>query len=131
MQVHPARRDENLLRADASYVIVGGTGGIGLDIASWLPEKGANNIILVSRSGVKTEKAEQTIQDLVRQGVNVQVCRCDVADKQSVEQNLVPLLARMPPARGVVYGAMVLRVSFLTQNNKFASLLTPLLGYPL
>ncbi|KGO67796.1 Acyl transferase/acyl hydrolase/lysophospholipase [Penicillium italicum] len=109
VKVHPARKDENLLRADASYIIVGGTGGIGLDIASWLPEKGAKNIILVSRSGPKTEKAEQTIEDLARQGINVEVCRCDVADKQSVEQNLVPLLARMPPARGVVFGAMVLR----------------------
>ncbi|KAF3030660.1 t1pks [Penicillium rubens] len=109
VKVHPARRDENLLRADASYIIVGGTGGIGLDIASWLPEKGAKNLILVSRSGVKTETAGQTIQDLTRQGVNVEVCCCDVADQQSVEQNLVPLLARMPPARGVVFGAMVLR----------------------
>jgi short-subunit dehydrogenase len=99
-------------------VIVGGTGGIGLDIASWLPEKGAKNLILVSRSGIKTEKAEQTIRDLSRQGVHVEVCRCDVADKQSVEQNLVPVLARMPPARGVVYGAMVLRVSFPTPSNK-------------
>lgn len=117
MQVHPARRDENLLRTDASYVIVGGTSGIGLDIASWFPEKGAKNIILVSRSGVKTEIAKQTVQDLTRQGVNVEVCRCDVADKQSVEQNLVPLLARMPPVRGVVYGAMVLRVSFSTNTK--------------
>ncbi|KAJ5494215.1 Acyl transferase/acyl hydrolase/lysophospholipase [Penicillium fimorum] len=109
VKVHPARRDENLLRADASYVIVGGTGGIGLDIASWLPDKGAKNLVLVSRGGIKTEKAQQTIRDLISQGVNVEICRCDVADKQSVEQNLVPLLARMPTARGVVYGAMVLR----------------------
>ncbi|KAJ5135703.1 Acyl transferase/acyl hydrolase/lysophospholipase [Penicillium bovifimosum] len=109
VKVHPARRDENLLRADASYIIVGGTGGIGLDIATWLPEKGAKNIILVSRSGPKTEKAKETIQDIIRQGVNVEICCCDVADKKSVEHNLVPLLARMPPARGVVFGAMVLR----------------------
>lgn len=73
---------------------------------------------MVSRRGPKTEKAEQTIQDLARQGVNVEVCRCDVADKQSVEQNLVPLLARMPPARGVVFGAMVLRVSLLILKKK-------------
>lgn len=102
-------------------MIVGGTSGIGLDIASWLPEKGAKNIILVSRSGVKTESAEQTVQDLTRQGVNVEVCRCDVADKQSVEQNLVPLLARMPPVRGVVYGAMVLRVSSQHQTPNHVS----------
>lgn len=83
-----------------------------------MPERGAKNLILVSRSGIKTEKAEQAVQNLIRQGVNVEVCRCDVADQQSVEQDLVPLLARMPPARGVVYGAMVLRVSLSASNNR-------------
>ncbi|CAI7628316.1 unnamed protein product [Penicillium bialowiezense] len=109
VKVHPARRDENLLQANASYVIVGGTGGIGLDIAGWLPEKGAKNLVLVSRSGASTENAKKAIEDLKSKGINVEVCCCDVADKQSVEQNLVPLLSRLPPARGVVYGAMVLR----------------------
>jgi KR domain. len=67
---------------------------------------------------LRLKYAEQTIQDLIRQGINVEVCRCNVADKQSVEQNLVPLLARMPPVRGVVYGAMVLRVRFSTPKSK-------------
>ncbi|CAG8389850.1 unnamed protein product [Penicillium salamii] len=109
VKVHPARRDENLLQSDASYVIVGGTGGIGLDIAGWMPEKGAKNLVLVSRSGASTENAKKAIEEIKLKGVNVEVCRCDVSDKQSVEQQLVPLLSRLPPARGVVYGAMVLR----------------------
>ncbi|CAG8028853.1 unnamed protein product [Penicillium olsonii] len=109
VKVHPARRDENLLQSDASYVIVGGTGGIGLDIAGWMPEKGAKNLVLVSRSGASTDAAKKAIEDIKLKGVNVEVCRCDVSDKQSVEQQLVPVLSRLPPARGVVYGAMVLR----------------------
>ena len=100
-----------MLKPDASYVVVGGTGGIGFDIASWLPEEGAKHLALVSRSGVKDEKNLQTIRDLSRDGVMIEICRCDVSDIHSVEQNLVPLLQRMPPVRGVVYGALVLRVS--------------------
>ncbi|KAJ5091765.1 hypothetical protein NUU61_006635 [Penicillium alfredii] len=109
VKVHPARKEEKLLRPDASYIVVGGTGGIGLDIASWMPQKGAKHLVLVSRSGASTEKAQQTVQDLKSEGVTVEVCRCDVSNQQSVEQNLAPLLSRMPPVRGVVYGAMVLR----------------------
>lgn len=111
MQVYPARKEEKLLRPDATYIVVGGTSGIGLDIASWMPQKGARHIVLVSRSGVATELAQNTVSDLEKNGVTVDVCRCDISSQQSVEENLSPLLSKLPPARGVVYGAMVLRVS--------------------
>ncbi|KAJ6121602.1 hypothetical protein N7512_004067 [Penicillium capsulatum] len=109
VKVHPARKEENLLKHDATYIIVGGTSGIGLDLASWMPQKGARHLVLVSRSGAATEKAQKTIQELTSMGVTVEVCRCDISSQQSVEQALAPLIAEMPPARGVVYGAMVLR----------------------
>lgn len=51
------RKEEKLLRADATYIVVGGTSGIGLDIASWMPQKGARHLVLVSRSGAATEMA--------------------------------------------------------------------------
>lgn len=66
--------------------------------------------MLVSRSGAATEKAQNTIQELTSKGITVEVCKCDISSKQSVEQSLASVLARMPPVRGVVYGAMVLRV---------------------
>lgn len=109
--MHPARKEEKLLHADGTYVVVGGTSGIGLDIASWMPSKGARNIVLVSRSGASTESAQKTIAELQSNGVTVKVCRCDVSSEQSVADNLTSLLSQMPPVRGVVYGAMVLRVS--------------------
>lgn len=91
---------------------MGGTSGIGLNIASWMPQKGARHIVLVSRSGAATELAQTTIHGLKQQGVTVDICRCDISSQQSVEQNLSPLLSTLPPTRGVVYGAMVLRVSY-------------------
>ncbi|KAJ5247158.1 hypothetical protein N7468_002141 [Penicillium chermesinum] len=109
VKVHPARKEEKLLHGDGTYVVVGGTSGIGLDIASWMPSKGAKHIVLVSRSGASTEVAQKTIQGLLDEGINVQVCRCDVSSEQSVEDSLASLLSQMPPVRGVVYGAMVLR----------------------
>ncbi|KAJ6013440.1 hypothetical protein N7540_008031 [Penicillium herquei] len=109
VKVHPARKEEKLLRADGTYIVVGGTSGIGLDIASWMPQKGAKHIVLVSRSGPSTDLARTTIDDLKSQGITVEVCRCDISSPQHVEQNMVPLLRKLPPVRGVVYGAMVLR----------------------
>lgn len=91
--------------------MTGGTRGIGLDIARWLPEKGARHLILISRSGAASEKSQQALRTLEAEGVTVEVCRCDIGDSADLAQALVPVLKRMPPARGVVYGAMVLRVS--------------------
>lgn len=34
-----------------SYVITGGLGGFGLELAHWLVERGARNLILTSRRG--------------------------------------------------------------------------------
>ncbi|KAJ5314084.1 uncharacterized protein N7443_000968 [Penicillium atrosanguineum] len=109
VKVHPARKEEKLLSPDATYIIVGGTSGIGLDIASWMPSKGAKHLVLVSRSGASTELAQKTIHELTQNGATVEICRSDISSQESVEQALGPILTRMPPVRGVVYGAMVLR----------------------
>lgn len=39
-----------------SYIITGGLGGFGLELAQWLVERGAQKIILTSRSGIRTGK---------------------------------------------------------------------------
>ncbi|THD00081.1 hypothetical protein EYZ11_000406 [Aspergillus tanneri] len=109
VKVHPARKLEKLLPPNASYIVVGGTGGIGLDLASWLPSKGATHLILVSRSGAASKEAQQIVQDLTQKGVTVEVCRCDISNVTDVEENLGAALRQMPPVHGVIYGAMVLR----------------------
>lgn len=132
-QVHPARRpDEKLLPPDASYIIVGGTRGIGLDIASWLPQKGARNIILISRSGAADSNTTEAIQKLRDQGVAVSICQCDVGVGQDVIRALKPALESMPRVRGVIYGAMVLRVCsplFSLPNDTSYSCINPVIGH--
>ncbi|XP_044719870.1 KR domain-containing protein [Hirsutella rhossiliensis] len=109
VKVHPPRKPVHPLRPDATYIVVGGTGGIGLDIASWLPQQGARRLVLVSRSGASTQQARQAMRDLTGKGVAVHVCRCDVSDAANVQEKLIPLLDQVPPVYGVVFGAMVLR----------------------
>lgn len=48
----PALRRTYFLSSHA-YVITGGLGGFGLELAQWLTEKGARKLVLTSRSGIR------------------------------------------------------------------------------
>lgn len=100
-----------LFRKDATYVLIGGTGGLGRSIAKWMVAKGARNIILLSRSGYLPGDSAEQIALLNKAGANIVVRCCDVADRASVDNLLSVGLSGLPPVRGVVHGAMVLRVS--------------------
>ncbi|KAF7592119.1 hypothetical protein BBP40_000667 [Aspergillus hancockii] len=97
VKVYPVRKPGNILKSDASYIIVGGTGGIGLDLASWFSQQGARNLILISRFSLKGVKALQAIQYISNIGVTVEVCRCDISNLEDVKKQLVSVLRRMPP----------------------------------
>lgn len=44
--------------ATQSYIITGGLGGFGLELAQWLTERGARKLVLTSRSGIRNGKAK-------------------------------------------------------------------------
>lgn len=41
-----------------SYIITGGLGGFGLELAQWLIERRACKLVLTSRSGIRNGKAQ-------------------------------------------------------------------------
>ncbi|KAL5321033.1 hypothetical protein ACEPPN_011843 [Leptodophora sp. 'Broadleaf-Isolate-01'] len=105
----PSSKKNKLLRSDASYILIGGTGGLGRSMARWMVGKGARNLVLLSRTGSATGKVKELIDELTQLGANVVVRSCDVVDTSSVENIVTKELVNMPPVRGVVHGAMVLR----------------------
>lgn len=106
-----AKTGSSVLKADASYILIGGTGGLGRSMAKWMSSKGARNIVLVSRSASINDKVQALIDELATAGTNVTVKPCDVSSRQSVDALVNEQMKDLPPVRGVVHGAMVLRVS--------------------
>jgi len=72
---------------------------------------GARNIVALSRSGVKDQQSWSFIQEMNARGVRVVGKACDVSSIEQVKA-LVEEVASdgMPPIRGIVQAAMVLRV---------------------
>ena len=112
-QVVPAKLSSSLLQADASYLIIGGTGGLGRSIAQWMARKGAKHIILASRSSNVSDNVKSLIQDLALEGTTVLVRQCDVAKQEDVERVISECSGFLPPIRGVIHSAMVLNVSYI------------------
>ncbi|HTN85588.1 MAG TPA: type I polyketide synthase, partial [Sorangium sp.] len=95
------------LRPDGTYLVTGGLGGIGIELAAWLVERGARHLVLLGRSGASAE-AQRAIDALSARGAQIHVRKADVADRQALERVLAEIEAGMPPLRGVVHAAAVL-----------------------
>ncbi|KAG9512424.1 putative polyketide synthase, partial [Aureobasidium melanogenum] len=108
VQAIAPKKTASLFKGDASYLLVGGTGGLGCSIARWMASRGAKHICLSSRRANITPRLEALINDLAKLGTKVSVRACDVANAGSVE-TLIGNLQQEAPIRGVIQGAMVLK----------------------
>lgn len=96
------------LSLDATYVLVGGLGGIGRAQAVFMAKNGARHLAFISRSGAASEKAKDVLKTLIEAGVDARTYVCDISDKTKLQQILGEISSSMPPIRGVIQGAMVL-----------------------
>ncbi|SDM25909.1 Acyl transferase domain-containing protein [Catalinimonas alkaloidigena] len=96
------------LPKDATYLITGGASGLGLEMAKWLASKGAQYLVLASRSGCKSDYDRQTIADLEAAGVCVRLPKVDITDEAAVRTMLAEVRALMPPLKGIIHSAAVL-----------------------
>ncbi|MFM7184138.1 MAG: SDR family NAD(P)-dependent oxidoreductase [Planctomycetota bacterium] len=103
-----SREEAGIVRPDSSYLVTGGLGGLGREVARWLAGRGAKHLVLAGRSGASGKEAKELVAELAAAGVKVLVCRADVADEGSVRDMLEQVRATMPPLRGVVHAAGVL-----------------------
>jgi acyl transferase domain-containing protein/surfactin synthase thioesterase subunit/D-arabinose 1-dehydrogenase-like Zn-dependent alcohol dehydrogenase/acyl carrier protein len=122
----PAASAPWTVSAEGAYLVTGGLGGIGLQLARWLVARGARHLILTSRHGLPDRSEWQrdqanevrqriaAIAELEAQGVQVTVAAVDVAD---IEQMKALLAASAPPLRGVVHAAGVLSDGLLSHQD--------------
>ena len=126
------------IKSDGIYLVTGGLGELGLQVARWLADRGARDIILASRTGLPDRSAwnslpadESTarkiavVGELEKRGVTVRTPRVDIADPDQVEE----LFATFPAKklRGVIHAAAELGSALLKDMtaSELASVLRP------
>jgi phthiocerol/phenolphthiocerol synthesis type-I polyketide synthase C len=114
----PAGRAALRLNGDATYLVTGGLGGLGLRTARWLADRGARHLVLVGRSGAQSETARAGIAALEARGVRVLAEACDIADFPSVQRLHAKVHATLPPLRGVVHAAGVIEDGLIRKLSR-------------
>jgi NADPH:quinone reductase-like Zn-dependent oxidoreductase/acyl carrier protein len=124
----PLRSEAPARLSDGTYLVTGGLGGLGLQVARWLVERGGRHLVLMSRAGLPERPLweELTADDRLRArieavrglealGASVTVAAADVSDPAAMASVFAAFGRTLPPLRGVVHAAGVMTVSALTE----------------
>jgi acyl transferase domain-containing protein/pimeloyl-ACP methyl ester carboxylesterase len=96
------------LRADATYLIVGGLGGLGLAVARHFASLGARHLVLGGRSA-SIERDAGVIAEFAARGVCVRTIAVDIGVPEQVRGLIAQIAADGPPLAGIVHAAGALQ----------------------
>lgn len=90
----------------ACYVVAGGLTGLGRSIVRWMADRGARNIVILSRRGGATPEAQALVDDMGKLDVRVRPIDCDLTRQEQVVWAMTQASA-LKPVKGVVHCAVV------------------------
>ncbi|NEC67591.1 type I polyketide synthase [Streptomyces sp. SID9727] len=113
--------DVPVVRPDASYLITGGLGGLGLLVARWLARRGAAAVVLNSRTTPSAAVRADLAAITADFGTRIDVVSGDLAEPDVADRLVGAAADTGRPLRGVVHAAAV--VEDATADNISPSLL--------
>ncbi len=130
------------IREQGTYVITGGVGGIGLEIAKWLAGQAKVNLALVNRSifpardkwqeiletgGSKYHRAIEIIQDIESGGSRVECLSGNISDEEDTPRLIEDVRRRFGKINGIFHGAGVAGNGFIYNKTEesFTEVLSP------
>ncbi|MEZ4681390.1 MAG: beta-ketoacyl reductase [Caldilineaceae bacterium] len=121
-----SRPPENstICEPDASYLITGGLGALGLQSAQMLVEAGARHLTLASRHTELDAPTQAAIAAWEEQGATIQVVAADVANGADVAA-LLTACESNAPLRGIIHAAGTVDDGILEQQSwdRFAAVM--------
>ncbi|KAK0630367.1 polyketide synthase-like protein [Bombardia bombarda] len=103
-----ALRETNVkLKTNATYLITGGTRGIGLDLAYWMINHGAKNVVVLGRSGSAGPDVQKLLKKYAGTDVTIRAIVCDVGSKESLA-GVMKSIRDLPPVKGCIHSALLL-----------------------
>ncbi|MGA9718644.1 MAG: type I polyketide synthase [Acidobacteriaceae bacterium] len=116
------------LRADGAYLIVGGLGSVGLEVAKWAAKQGAGHLVLLSRSGLEQDgNRTRAVEEIQASGTPVTVISGDVASTETMQRVFVLFGSKCPELRGIFHVATTQSVADIAElsEQQIAEMLRP------
>ncbi|MCJ1431695.1 hypothetical protein MMC27_001050 [Xylographa pallens] len=89
----------------ARYVITGGLGGLGRSMIRWMCERGAQDLVVLSRRGASAPEAQTLIETLAARGISVRPVRCDVSNREQV-MRVIEKASSDRQIKGIIHAAV-------------------------
>jgi len=127
VDVAPAHPTPLVIRDNHSYLITGGLGALGLEIAQGLTARGAGQLLLVSRRSALDTAQQAIVGRLREQGCDVRTVSMDIADRAALAGLIAECGQTLLPLAGVIHTAGTLndcRIDGLSQAA-VAAILAP------
>lgn len=99
-----------------TYIVTGGLGGFGLELANWLVEHGATRIVLTSRSGPREPYQHLVLKRLNDNGIQYLVSTSDISTVEGTTK-LLKDAESLGPVGGIFNLAMVLSDGFFENQT--------------
>jgi NAD(P)-dependent dehydrogenase (short-subunit alcohol dehydrogenase family)/acyl carrier protein/uncharacterized membrane protein (DUF2068 family) len=115
------------IQPDATYLITGGLGDLGLQVAYWIVMAGARYLILTGRSGKGNSETQRAVALLEQSGAKVRIVKADISRQEDVSRLFADINPGFPPIKGIVHAAGVTADATLLDETweHFESVLAP------
>jgi acyl transferase domain-containing protein/acyl carrier protein len=129
-----------VVRTEGTYLVTGGLGSLGLQVARWLAEQGARDLVLIGRRGLPPRadwaslapddepgRRAAAVAAIEALGARVRVVAADVTDRAAIAALFATFDAGPTRLRGIVHAAAGLQAETLeqTQPDTLAAVLGP------
>ena len=118
--------DHDGVHDQASYMITGGSGTLGLRITRWLAKRGARHLVLLGRRNVSpTLRIE--LDAIEQQGISVHYRQADVTKQKDITAILDEIKSTMPPLKGIIHAAGIINDGVLQSQGwqDFSQVMAP------
>ena len=96
-----------IFSASAHYILIGGLGGLGRFLCTWMVEHGVKHLNVISRSGLNSAEAKATHSSISNSGATLRVFQADACDREAV-RSMLDDIRKQGNIKGVINLAMIL-----------------------
>ena len=115
-----SKASQLMLHTNATYIITGGLGDLARQMARSMANRGAGHIVLISRRSLAAEEQSRLKNEFASLGCRLHILKTDIGTSEAVEECFRYCQSYLPPVKGIVQAAMVLKVTFLETSRSHA-----------